>query len=446
MRRALGIILAIGTVTAACGGKGEAPTAPSTTGTPGATAPSNPGSGSATITGAVHGALPSAVAVAGTTVTAPVDASGRFALANVPAGDVQLQLTGPGANAVLPVAAVQPSQVIDLVVSMAGSTAEIESQVRSGGAESELEGRVESLPPTTAALTFKAAGRLVKTDGSTRFQDGSLTRSFADLQIGMRVHVKGAASGDAIAAALVELQNSQVDVPVEVNGVIDTLTGSASAFQFKIGSTLVKGDASSAFYGDGDKPDTFADLKNGARVEVKGQQRDGFVYATRIHVNGTTETAPAPPEDTSASIQGTLKTITGTAPALVLTVDSTTVRTSSATTVKRRGDVQSLDTLKAGQTLHVVGTRKSDGSIDARLIEIDDDATGGEVEIEGAVGGLKGACPAVSFGINGLSITTNASTTFDGLACGAVKNGDKVQVNGTKQTDGSVLATRVNKS
>jgi hypothetical protein len=440
MRRALGIVLAFGILAAACGGKGTSPTTPSPTETAG------PAAGSATITGAVQGPLPSAVAVVGTPLTAPVDAGGHFVLNRVPAGDVQLQLSGSGTGSLLPVAAVQPAQIIDLVVSVAGSTAAIESQVRSGGAGAELEGRVESLPPTTPALSFKAAGRLVRTDASTRFQDGSATRSFSDLQIGMRVHVKGSMSGDAITATHVELQNSNVDIPVEVNGLIDTLTGTAAAFQFKIGSIVVKGDAASAFFGDGDTPDTFADLKNGSRVEVKGQQRDGFVYATRIHINGTADTTPEPPQDTSASIHGVLMGISGTPPALVLTVDTTTVRTSSSTTVKRRGDFQTLDTLRAGQSLHVVGTRQSDGSIDARLIEIDDDATGNDVEIEGSVGGLKGSCPALSFGINGYSIATNASTTFDGLTCGAVKNGDKVKVNGTKQPNGSVLATTVKRS
>jgi hypothetical protein len=81
-------------------------------------------------------------------------------------------------------------------------------------------------------------------------------------------------------------------------------------------------------------------LKDGARVEVKGQQRDGYVYATRIHINGPETPAPDPGQDTSASIQGTLTALSGAKPALVLTVGTTTVRTTSATEVKRRGDVQ----------------------------------------------------------------------------------------------------------
>jgi hypothetical protein len=127
-------------------------------------------------------------------------------------------------------------------------------------------------------------------------------------------------------------------------------------------------------------------------------------------------------------------------------VDLTTVRTTSGTEVKRRGDVQTLDALQLGQTLHVIGTRQSDGSLVARLIEIDDDATGGEFEIEGSLGGLQGTCPAVKFGVNGFSVTTSASTTFEGAACSALKSGDKVTVKGIRQADGSVAATRVKKN
>jgi len=224
------------------------------------------------------------------------------------------------------------------------------------------------------------------------------------------------------------------------------VTGTALTFQFRIGSRVVKGDVLTAFFGDGDKPDSFASLKDGARVEVKGQQRDGFVYATRIHINGPdTTTTPDPGQDTSASIQGVLIAMSGAKPALVLTVGTTTVRTTSGTEVKRRGDVQTLDTLKVGQTLHVVGDRQADGSLIARKIEIDVDATGGEFEIEGSVGGLKGTCPAVQFGVNGFSVATSASTTFEGGACSALKSGDKVTVKGTRQADGSVAATRVTK-
>ena len=454
MRRGLGLTLLAALLAGACGGS-SAPTSPSTAGT----TPGTPTGPSATITGAVQGASGNAltgasngaaitgvtISVVGTSLKTSVDGAGRFTLANVPTGNVQLQLTGGGADATVTLGSVEPSQTVDVVLAVAGSTASVESAVRSGAGEAQLEGRVESLPPTMAALTFKAAGRTVKTDASTRFVDGSQTRTFSDLQIGMRVHAKGVLAGDQFTATVVELQNSNTGIPFNVNGVIDTLTGTAAQFQFKIGSQVIKGDALTVFFGDGDRPDSFATLKEGSRVELKGQMRDGYIYATRIHINGTS-TDGGTPQDTSASIHGTLNALSGSLPNLVLTVGTTTVRTSSSTEVKRRGDVQTLDTLKVGQSLHVVGVRNGDGSIDARKIEINDDAPGGEFEIEGSAGGLKGTCPVLSFSVNGFSIVTTATTTFEGAACTALKSGDKVTVKGVRQADGTVTATRVKKN
>jgi hypothetical protein len=57
----------------------------------------------------------------------------------------------------------------------------------------QLEGRVESLPPTTAPNTLVVFGKTVKTDSGTRFEQGGAAKSFADVLIGMRVHVEGTA-------------------------------------------------------------------------------------------------------------------------------------------------------------------------------------------------------------------------------------------------------------
>ena len=453
---------------AACGAREGAPTGPSNTGSGAATAPTGPGaSPGATITGNIQNAAPSAtVGVAGSSMTAALDPAGHFTLAGVPAGDVQLQVNSGAAQAAVAIPGVQVAQTVEVVVMVSGASASLESEVRHGVGEAELKGFVEALPPATQPLTFKAAGKTVTTSASTVFASGGRPRTFADLKLRSRVEIKGSLSGDAFTATRVEIEDAAAPAPTptppspaptppaptpapkpepveaELNGAISALSGTASSFQFNIDSRTVKGDAATTFFGDGDKPDTFADLKNGARVEVKGQQRDNFVYATRIHINGTEKT---PPEDTSASIHGVLKSVSGAKPTLLLVVDLTTVRTTSGTEVKRRGDVQTLDALKIGQSLHVIGARQSDGSINARLIEIEDDAAGAEFEIEGSLGGLKGTCPSVAFGVNGFSITTAASTTFEGATCQALKSGDKVTVKGTRQGDGSVAATRVTK-
>lgn len=435
----LPVILLITTV--ACGG--SSPTGPGATNA-GATITGSvlSGASSALTSASTGNAMPGlVVTVAGTSISSGLDAAGRFSLRDVPSGNLQLQFSGPVSGSV-PVNDVKPTESITLVISVSSSTVTLESAARTGAGTEEIEGRVESLPPTTAAGSLKVAGRTVTTDASTQIRHGSTTLQFDDLEIGYRVHVKGNPSGSSVLATSIEVQNTITTIPVNVNGVIDSLTGSASAFEFKIGSRLIKGDSNTDFFGDGNNADSFDDLEDGVRVEVKGLQRDGYIYADRIHINDDDDDDDDE-QDESASIHGKLMQISGSAPTLQLLVGTTVVRTDSSTEVKRRGDVQTLAELKVGMDVHVVGTRQPDGSLDARKIEINDDETGGEVEIQGSAGGVSGTCPSLTFGINGYSIRTDGSTTFQGITCAAMKSGTKVTVKGISQADNSVLATLV---
>jgi hypothetical protein len=350
-------------IASACGG--SSPTSPGETGAGASISGSVQGASSA-MTSAVTGGAVSGlvVTVAGTSISSGLDAAGRFNLQNVPAGNQQLEFSGP-VSATLPIDDVKPSESISLVLSMTSSGVNLESQVRSNGREEQLEGKIDSLSP---ALTV--AGRTVTTDTNTVIRKGNASATLSDLQVGYRVHVKGNTSGSSLLATQIIIQNTNTD---------------------------------------------------------------------------TSDDADDDDQDSSASIHGKLNSIGGSAPTLTLDVGGTTVRTSSGTVVKRRGDVQTLAELKVGQDLHVIGTRQSDGSIDARHIEINDDATGGEVQIQGSAGGVSGSCPTLSFNVNGYKITTNGSTVYDGFTCADMKSGTKVTVTGTSQADNSVLATNVKK-
>jgi hypothetical protein len=72
---------------------------------------------------------------------------------------------------------------------------------------------------------------------------------------------------------------------VPINGLVAGLTGAAAAFQFTIDGHLISGDARTDFFGDGNRANSFADLQNGARVEVKAQPQGVNFYAMRIHIN-----------------------------------------------------------------------------------------------------------------------------------------------------------------
>ena len=86
------------------------------------------------------------IAVAGTSASTAVDPSGAFQLSVSP-GDVQLQVTSRGASAMVGIQAVQPAQTVEVVLSVAGTSATLESEVRHGAGEAELKGVVEALPP-----------------------------------------------------------------------------------------------------------------------------------------------------------------------------------------------------------------------------------------------------------------------------------------------------------
>jgi hypothetical protein len=234
----------------------------------------------------------------------------------------------------------------------------------------------------------------------------------------------------------------------EVEGAIDSLTGSASSFQFKIGSNVVKGDSSTTFSNKDDKPDTFASLKNGLRVDVHGLQGNGVVQASAIHIEDNADNADDDDDndnnndDVEADITGRLNGISGVKPNLTLIVGTTTVMTTGSTQIKQRGNLVTLDALQTGQSLEVEGTRQSNTSITARKISIEDDDAA-EAEVEGAIATLKGNCPSITFTVNGTPVTTSSSTRFDNGACSSLKNGDKVEVKGTRPAGGPIAATRV---
>jgi hypothetical protein len=218
----------------------------------------------------------------GTNIAVDVSGDGTFTLKNVPSGNVVLQITGPGVNASITLNDLQTGQVVTITVNVNGVTADVDSDRRSKGGEEQLEGRVESLPPTTPAGDFIVAGRTVRTTSTTVYRRGDDSAgTFADLALGYRVHIKGSTLGGVLVAREVKIQNTNTETGLNINGDISLFSGTRADFQFNVGSRVVKGDANTEFFGNS----SFADLANGKRVEVKGSQRDGFVYASRMKVN-----------------------------------------------------------------------------------------------------------------------------------------------------------------
>jgi len=66
-----------------------------------------------------------------------------------------------------------------------------------------------------------------------------------------------------------------------------------------------------------------------------------------------------------------------------------------------------------------------------------------QTRVSGHVSDLAGTCPALTFTVFRTKVSTTSTTRFDRTGCSAVANGVAVNVEGTRQTDGSIQAALV---
>ena len=346
------------------------------------TGPSSIGGGSsstsgATITGRVNGGSGLAktdmmatgpsltVTVAGTSITATVDGTGSFTLNGVPAGNVQLQFSGPGINATVTIT-VDAQEQIQIAVTVSGSSAHVESEHHHGSSNrAELKGSITAID--LAARTLRVSGALVDVPADATIRRGSQALQFADLQVGDKVEIRGTVGTTSVRATEVRVDGERHGQLTERHGVVSGLTGTCPSLSFTIGtSTRVTTDGSTYF-----KDGACATVQNGVEVEVKGQpQTDGSILSMLV--------------------------------------------------------------------------KQDDEDDDADDEDDDDDDDVNEVELTGEVSALgTGACPAITFTVRSTKVTTTSATRFKDIACAAVQNGVEVEVRGIRQSDGSVVATRV---
>ena len=222
MSRWIGVVALVAMGCTACGG--EAPQTPA--------GPSTSALGASSVTqgarilGNVSAGTPlaaMAAQVVGTPLSAPVNAAGGFSLEGVPEGQVQLRFVGSGVDASVALSPVRQGDVVSLLVGVAGATATIQSESRNAGGKVELEGRIESLH-RVSPTTLVVAGRTVTTTATTVIRDSNdVTKAFADLAIGQRVHVKGTLGTESILADSILIQNTITTIPVNVNGIVELL-------------------------------------------------------------------------------------------------------------------------------------------------------------------------------------------------------------------------------
>ena len=85
-------------------------------------------------------------------------------------------------------------------------------------------------------------------------------------------------------------------------------------------------------------------------------------------------------------------------------------------------------------------TRSGTALVAGQIVTVNQ--SGREVRIEGRVSGVSGACPVLTFVVDGQVVVTATNTTFT-KPCAGVVNGATVDARGETQANQQILASRV---
>jgi hypothetical protein len=439
----IGSIAVLSLAVVACGGSSSSGTASSST--------------SANVDGTVSsasGALK--VSVPGSSQSATTDAKGNFALIGVPSGATSLRFTGTGVDATLPMAALIAGEDRHVEVSVSGGTVDDHPE-RDG---SRFNGTVESITSPTLVVS----GHTVTTTSATTFLDHAGNATTLDaIAIGAFVEVEGAPQADgSVLARSIKLEdalladggepgddngNHDGGEPGDDNGhggndgspgngalaQFDGAVTAISATSLTVNGVTVTVSASTEIEGSNETHIAFSAITVGEFVEVKGvAQADGSILASKLEVRAAGEA-----ED---------EHITGAVTAVDAVGGSVTIGTTNVLVVAttRFEGITSLADVKVGDTLNVEATAAADGTLTATEIK----AAGALappllMEVRGAITALT----ATTIAAQGKTFTVDASTRMDNngntFTLASLKTGQIVDIRGTAQADGTLLASRI---
>ena len=221
-------------------------------------------------------------------------------------------------------------------------------------------------------------------------------------------------------------------------GQVGQLSGSCPEVTFVLSGVTVHAGAATKF-----ENGTCAELKEGVQTGAMGIKRaDGSIDATRVRLGVTSAPAAAPAQPRA---QGAVSGLTGTCPALSFKLGDTAVTTNDKTRFVGGtcGDV------KDGARIGAMGPTDASGAMTAAAVRVGPPATAAtgrgaapaEARLQGAVGSMSGACPALTFMLGTTTVHTTDKTRFEGGQCSDVKDGARAGVAGPRAADGSITAT-----
>lgn len=318
----------------------------------------------------------------------------------------------------------------------------------SSGAGATISGTVIGAVGATALRTMGSAGSTVSvvgtslsvtTDGGGNFTlttvpAGDVTLSFG---AGAVVTITGVSDREQIhitvsihggTADLDDDERETSDNRAEVEGPIVSINATARTLVVGRRQTSVLVPTGTPIHHGGTAID-FSQLVAGDRVHIHAMKSGTTLTATDVQVQND---KPQQPEE--AEIDGTVSAVSGACPTPMFVVNGTMVMTNASTALGGAGCAAII----VGAHVEVKGVRQANGSVLATRVSVEVE----KAEVSGKVTAVTGACPTLTLTINGATVLTNGATQFKS-ACGNIKVGAKVKAEGTRQGNGSVLATNI---
>jgi len=176
-------------------------------------------------------------------------------------------------------------------------------------------------------------------------------------------------------------------------------------------------------------------------VSLRASTLDGTASTTGSAAAATTLRVTINGTNISTMVDGAGQfTMNGVPPgAVTLTFTGEGVSASLTLNNVNAGDEIRIEVRLNGNSARIESETRRQGDDD----EDDDDANRDEAnEVEGAVSALSGTCPAVTFTLGTRVVKTGSATVFDD-PCTGIRNGVRVEVKGTRASDGTFTAARV---
>ncbi len=139
---------------------------------------------------------------------------------------------------------------------------------------------------------------------------------------------------------------------------------------------------------------------------------------------------------TAAPVVGIVAGVTGACPDLSFVLSGVTVHVS----VRTRFEGGACGDVKEGMRAGAIGASRADGSVDAARVRV---GTPPPPPVAGLVASLSGACPSLTFVLDGVTVQTSSSTVFDGGNCKDLREGMRAAAIGRRTGDKTLDAEHV---